>query len=153
MISGKPVNSSIGRTSSPSWRSTAAVPPVEMSSTSSDARPRAKSWIPVLFETESSARLTRTSPGCTMASIRRGRYLDPAGVRGVEPDGPAGDAADGLRQQVVLDRPQRVADLLRVRRVRQLHGALEDDRPGVHALVHEVDRDPEHLHAVGERLL
>src|SRR3954447_4948757 len=104
MISGKPVNSSIGRTSSPAWRSTAAVPPAEMSSTSNDARPRAKSWMPFLLETDSSARLTRTSPGWTMASIRRGRYLDPAGVRGVEADGAAGDAADGLGEEVVLDR-------------------------------------------------
>src|SRR3954447_8335732 len=126
MISGKPVNSSIARTSRPASCSTAAVPPVEMSSTSSEASPRAKSWMPVLFETDSSARLTRTSPGCTMASIRRGRYLDPAGVGGIDPDGAAGDAADGLREQVVLDRPQRVADLLRVRRVGQLDGALED---------------------------
>src|SRR4051794_41943380 len=106
MISGKPVNSSIGRTSSPSWRSTAAVPPVEMSSTSSEASPRAKSWMPVLFETDSSARLTRTSPGCTMASIRRGRYLDPAGGGGVDPDGAAGEAAGGPREEGRLDRAE-----------------------------------------------
>ena len=37
--------------------------------------------------------------------------------------------------------------------VRQLDRALEDDRPGVDALVDEVDGDAEHLHAVVERLL
>src|SRR4051794_17153989 len=100
MISGKPVNSSIERTSRPPSRSAVAVPPVETSSTPRFARPRAKSTTPVLLETDSSARLMRTSPGCTMASIGRGRYLDrdedSAGMAGVGADGAASDEADGL---------------------------------------------------------
>src|SRR3954467_15864452 len=107
MISGKPVNSSIPQTSSPASRRTAAVPPVETSSTSRPASPRANSTTPVLLETDTSARLTRTSPGWTIASIGGGRYLDSgehsAGVIGVEPDGAAGDPADGLGEEVVLD--------------------------------------------------
>src|SRR3954464_11840065 len=63
MISGKPVKSSIERTSSPDSRSATAVPPVEMSSMPRPARPRAKSTMPRLSETDSSARRTRTSPG------------------------------------------------------------------------------------------
>src|SRR4051794_11970275 len=153
MISGKPVTSSTGRTFSPAASSAAAVPPVEMSSTPSDASPRAKSWMPVLSETDSSARPTRTSPGCTIASIGRGRYLDAAGGGGIEPDGAAGDVPDGGGEEVVLERSKGIAYLLRVRGMGQLDGALEDDRPGVHAVVDEVDGDAEHLHAVGQRLL
>src|SRR6185503_10514159 len=63
IISGKPVKSSIARTSRPDWRSATAVPPVETSSTPSSASPRAKSTIPRLSETDSSARRTLTSPG------------------------------------------------------------------------------------------
>jgi hypothetical protein len=63
MISGKPVNSSIERTVSPDERSATAVPPVEISSTPSSDSPRAKSTMPRLSETDSSARRTRTSPG------------------------------------------------------------------------------------------
>ena len=51
------------RTSSPAATSSRAVPPVEINSTPSSTRPRAKSTIPVLSETDSSARATRTSPG------------------------------------------------------------------------------------------
>ena len=48
------------------------------------ARPRANSTIPVLSETESSARRTRTSPGCTMASIGP-RKIPGAAVRRPRP--------------------------------------------------------------------
>jgi hypothetical protein len=70
MISGKPVNSSIERTSSPAAVSSRAVPPVETSSTPSAARPCAKSTIPRLSETDSSALRTRTSPGAIAAPSR-----------------------------------------------------------------------------------
>ena len=63
MISGKPVKSSMARTSSPASRSSWAVPPVEISSMPSSARPRAKSTMPRLSDTDSSARRTRTAPG------------------------------------------------------------------------------------------
>ena len=58
MISGKPVSSEIERTRMPFSVSARAVPPVEMISIPSSVRPRANSTIPVLSETESSARLT-----------------------------------------------------------------------------------------------
>ena len=87
-----------------------------------------------------------------MASIARGRYLDPAGTRG-DADFPARDQAHRLGQQVVLQWAQRVAYGRRVGRLWELQRALEDDRSGVHALVDEVHGDAEHLHAVGERLL
>src|SRR3954454_2419621 len=63
MISGKPVKSSIAQTSRPASRSAVAVPPVEISSMPSSDRPRAKSTMPRLSETDSSARRIRTSPG------------------------------------------------------------------------------------------
>jgi hypothetical protein len=44
-------------------------------------------------------------------------------------------------------------NLLRRRQRGQLDRALGDDGTGVHALVDEVDRDPEHLDAVGQRVL
>ena len=77
MISGKPVRSETSRTGTPASDSSPAVPPVETSSIPSSARPRANSTIPVLSETESSARptftfsevvgsrrLTESVPGC-----------------------------------------------------------------------------------------
>src|SRR3954451_14301673 len=63
MISGKPVKSSMPRTSSPACASARAVPPGETISTPSSASPRAKSTTPRLSDTESSARRTRTAPG------------------------------------------------------------------------------------------
>ena len=71
MISGKPVKSSIARTSRPAPWSSRAVPPVETSSTPSSARPRAKSTTPVLSETDTSARRMRTAPGGTSGSCAR----------------------------------------------------------------------------------
>ncbi len=56
IISGKPVTSETSRTESPASMSVRWVPPVEMSSTPSSARPRAKSAMPVLSVTLRSAR-------------------------------------------------------------------------------------------------
>src|SRR5579875_3586183 len=61
MISGKPVSSDTSRTGTDAAASSRAVPPVEMISTPSSTSPRAKSTIPVLSDTDSSARSTRTS--------------------------------------------------------------------------------------------
>src|SRR5215217_2461464 len=145
MISGKPVKSSIARTSRPASASSRAVPPVDTSSIPSPASPCAKSAMPRLSETDSSARRTRTSPGCvigahdTAASLHR--------------DGPAGDQPDGVAEEVVLQRPQRFAHLGDAAGAGQLERALGDDRAGVDALVDEVDRDAEHLDAVRDGLL
>ena len=70
MISGKPVKSSIARTSSPAASSAWAVPPVEMISTPRSESPFANSTIPVLSDTESTARRIRTSPGCVIGGER-----------------------------------------------------------------------------------
>jgi hypothetical protein len=67
MISGKPVKLSIVRTSRPADSSSAAVPPVETSSTPSADRPRAKSTTPRLSETDSSARRICTAAGAVSA--------------------------------------------------------------------------------------
>jgi hypothetical protein len=40
-----------------------------------------------------------------------------------------------------------------IARFAELHGSLQDHRPGVDAAVDEVDRDAEHLDAIGDRLL
>ena len=66
MISGKPVKDSMLRTLRPASRSVVAVPPVETSSTSSSASPRANSTMAVLSETDRTARRIRTSPGCVI---------------------------------------------------------------------------------------
>src|SRR5688572_11970196 len=145
MISGKPVKSSIARTSRPASASSRAVPPVETSSIPRSASPRAKSTIPRLSDTESSARRTRTSPGCVIRAHHTAATL--------QNDRAAGDQPDHVAQQVVLERPQRLADLAHVRGPRQLERALRDDRAGVDARVHEVDGDAEDLHAVRECLL
>src|SRR5688572_29839245 len=147
MISGKPVKSSTGRTWRPASWSAVAVPPVEISSMPSSARPRAKSAIPVLSETDSTARAIRSSPGCVMRRLASGRqdtslrHQHAARMVGVEPDRVAGDQPDRLAQQVVLDGAQGGAHLVRSDGRRELDGALEDDRAGVDALVDEVDRD------------
>src|SRR5215218_2232186 len=140
MISGKPVKSSIGRTSRPSSASSRAVPPVEISSTPRSASPRANSAIPRLSDTDSSARRTRTSPGCVIRAHLTAAAFDD--------DLPARDRDDGLAQEVVLERPQRLAHLGGAARARQLERALGDDRARVDPLVDEVDRDAEDLHAV-----
>ena len=61
-ISGKPVSSATSFTGSPSARSAAAVPPVEISSTPISCSARANATRPVLSETESSARRIFCSP-------------------------------------------------------------------------------------------
>src|SRR3954453_1323596 len=130
MISGKPVKAEIPRTGIPACSKAAAVPPVDTSSTSSSASPRAKSIRPVLSDTDSSARRMRTSPGC----VTRGTLTiddDSARQRRVPPDRAGGDPAHRLAQQLVLERPQGGVDLVARLGAGKLDGALEDDRPGV----------------------
>src|SRR5215213_2207931 len=154
MIAGKPVKSSIARTLRPAASSACAVPPVDTSSIPRASSPLAKSTMPVLSDTESTARRIRTSPGCvTGADDRSGSNEHAPWVGGVDADGVAGDQTDRLAQQLVLDRAQRVADRLGLRGRREVDRALQDDRAGVDALVDEVDGDAEDLDAVGDRLL
>ena len=151
MISGKPVKSSIEPDREPAVLQRRG--PFRRSTRARSPAPRARaanSTIPRLSDTDSSARRTRTSPGWV---IRRARIQRPHAnaprVLGVERDGAGGDQPDGLGSSVVLDRPQRVADRAGGSVASgQLERALGDDRPRVDALVDEVDRDPEDLHAV-----
>ena len=76
-----------------------------------------------------------------------------AGTLGVDADRPRGDQADGLRQQLMLDRMQRLEDLVGVAGAGQLDRSLENHRARVDAAVDEMDGHAEHLHPVVERLL
>ena len=141
------------RTSRPASRSAVAVPPVETSSTPRSASPRAKSTIPVLSETDSSARWMRTSPGWVTG---RRPYRSTTTARAGAP-GPA------TRRRARSDAPPRtaararagaaLADLVGVVASGSSTAALGDDRAGVDALVDEVHGDAEDLDPVGERLL
>ena len=57
------------RTATPPPASASAVPPVETTSTPSSVSPAAKSTIPRLSETDSSARLMRTAPGSVSVPV------------------------------------------------------------------------------------
>src|SRR5919106_1181365 len=127
----------------PSAASSPAVPPVETISTSSSARPRAKSTSARLSETLRSARRMRTSPGA-VTSVPRGSIdiVDPhdARVCRIDADPAGGDQADGTRQQPVLHLVHTLLELGDGRRIRKLQGLLKDDRTIVQVLVHEVHR-------------
>src|SRR3954447_10306633 len=106
-ISGKPVRSSIARVSIPASARCLAVPPVDTISTPSCTRQRAKSAMPVLSETVTSARLTRTSPGAVTSTSEMActSLIDdhPTRTRGIDRDLPPGYETYGFRQQLVLD--------------------------------------------------
>ena len=80
--------------------------------------------MPVLSDTDSSARRTRTSPGCVIAAIEpRTIPVDDsaidaraAGWRGRSGRRRGRSARTASEQQLVLERPQRVADLVGVGR-------------------------------------
>src|SRR5260221_2225120 len=147
----------MARVSMPAVFRNLAVPPVETSSTPSSARPRAKSTTPRLSETVMSARCTRTWPGATISysGATSTSVIDdhPAWVIGVDPDLSLGGEPRGVRQQLVLDLVHLLLHDGDVARIRKLEGTLEDDGAAVHALVHEVDRDPRDLDPVLQRLL
>ena len=75
------------------------------------------------------------------------------GLSGSRATAPAAISAHRPRQQPVLDLVDLRLDRLDVASIWKLERLLQDDWPTVHALVHEVDRHPDHLHAVVERLL
>src|SRR3954465_7705261 len=148
-ISGKPVYSSIARMSMPWSRSSRAVPPVETISTPRSASPRAKSTSPRLSETVSSALRTRTAPGCTTSGTRSSvvpiGFLHDHGARvaRIRVHSAGGDQPHRPGQQAVLylvDASLHGGDVTRIRN--GVEAFLQDDRPAVDALVHEVHRDP-----------
>src|SRR5689334_21355578 len=82
-------------------------------------------------------------------SVRRFSHADVARAAGIDADVAAGDPADGVAQQVVLDGPEGLPNGRGRRVARYLDRALRDYRPGVDPLVDEVDGDAENLDAVG----
>src|SRR3954464_13918070 len=151
----------MARTDSPAPESSRAVPPVETISTPSSASPRANSTSPRLSETVRSARRTRTSPGWVTSTgpwsvVAIASSLDDHLARGVrvDPHPTARDKAHGTRQQPVLDLVDPFLDRGDVARIRKrVERFLQDDRPGVDALVHEVDGHSHHPRAVLHGLL
>src|SRR4029453_7985998 len=118
-----------------------------MSSPPSSVSPRATSTSPRLSDTLRSARRIRTSPGATVPAT--GGCASTIAVhahesRLVADDGaaPRRDQADGLGQQPVLNLVKMLASRSDVAMVGKLEGFLQDDRPAVHPLVHEVHRHP-----------
>src|SRR5512146_1093758 len=140
----------------PASRSELAVPPVERISTPWAASVLAKSAIPVLSETEISARRTRIAPlatgsdrGSAEASVIE--HDDPWIVC-VDPSPTLRDHADRLRVELVLDRVDRRLQPRPVAIGGHRHLAPHDRRPGVDPLVDEVDRDAGDLDARVQRL-
>src|SRR5215213_5918010 len=138
------------RTSSPAPSSSRAVPPVDTISTPRSARPRANSTSPRLSETVSSARRTRTSPGCetstgpwSVVAIPASLDDHPARRSRVDPRPSGRDQLDRTRQQPVLDLVHPFLDRGDVVRIRKnVECFLQDDRSGVDALVDEMDAPP-----------
>src|SRR5437868_7172789 len=121
------------------------------------------SWssTPRLSDTESSARRIRTSPA-SMISVEVDSVAsdissfldqDPARILWVDPYRTAREEPDRTWKQLVLDRVNGLLDRLKLRRIRKLERLLQDDRPAVHPLVHEVDRHAHHAYAVIHGLL
>src|SRR3954470_9233385 len=139
MISGKPVKSAIPRTSIPAASSSRAVPPVETISIPSSLSPRANSTIPVLSDTDHSARATCTSPGLAKWALATASSTAPRlsvddHATTLDSHHAACDEVDRAGEQLVLDRPQPVVDGLRIGGLGDLHRPLEDHRAAVHAL-------------------
>src|SRR5919198_473092 len=145
----------------PASSSSRAVPPVDRSSTPSSVSPRAKSTSPRLSDTVRRARRMRTSPGwMTSAGLDSvasdiDSLLDqnPARIRRIDPNRPPCEKPHGAWQQLVLDRVNPFLDRLDFRRIGKLERLLQDDRPRVDALVHEVDGHPCDANPVLERPL
>src|SRR4051812_23896462 len=110
MISGKPVKSSIARTPSPASWSSRAVPPVETSSTSSSARPRAKSTMPRLSDTDSSARRMRTAPAPVGSYAAGGTAAGGSGMPGTIGAGVVACPAAGPGSTTAMEHPQSKAE-------------------------------------------
>src|SRR5450755_501905 len=150
MISGNPVKSEIARSGTPASLSALAVPPVETISIPSSTSPRANSTTPVLSDTDSSARETRTSPGAVVGSPDIAAVSSIAmptlpgddhatRVLSVESHVTPRDQAHRLGQQLVLDRMQPSGHVLRPGGIGNLDRTLEDDRAGVDAAIHIMD--------------
>src|SRR3954447_2991804 len=145
----------------PASPSSRAVPTVDTISTPISCKPRANSTSPRLSDTVRRALRTLTSPGwitsvgldSVASDISSLLNQHPARIVWIDPHRPAREEPDRAREQLVLDRVDGFLDRLRVRRIRKLEGLLQDDRPAVHALVHEVDGHAGNSHPVIDRLL
>src|SRR5919204_2169722 len=145
----------------PASPSSRAVPPVDRISMSSSFSPRAKSTSPRLSDTDKSARRMRTSPGwmtsvgldSVASDISSFLNQHPARILWIDPHRPAREEPDRAREQLMLDRVDGLLDALKLRRIRKLQRLLQDDRPAVDALVHEVHGHASNPHPVIERFL
>ena len=165
-ISGKPVRSSIGRTSMPGLAQLAgraagrddldaqlgeAAGEVDDAGLVGDREQRAPDP-----DLPGRGDRLRSAVGASTSVMRcRGSYGSDrraARVGRVEADRAAGDQPDRLGQQLVLDRHAAARTRRRRARVRQLERP-EGDRAGVDALVDEVHGDAEDLDPVVDRLL
>src|SRR3954462_11413350 len=137
-----------------------AVPPVEMISTPRSFSARAKSTIPRLSKTDTSARSTFSSPRspgicnavADLASDMRLQCAlvdsDDARVALVQANTTARDQPDRMREELVLCLVQDRQDVLLAPSVGKRYRLLQDDRTRVDPIVHEVDGYSPHLHAV-----
>src|SRR5829696_1298317 len=127
-----------------------------MISTSSSARPEAKSTRPRLSDTLSSARRTRTSPGAVTSVPRRSIdivHQHHSWVGGVATHVARGYQCHRAGQQPVLDLMYTLLDLGDGGRIRKLQRLLKDDWPTVDSVVDEVHRRSGDLDPVRHRLL
>ena len=145
-------------TSSPASRSAAAVPPVERISTPSAGQALGEVGDPGLVgdrdqrPAHPDRAVARRSRSRVSAAGLTHRSTTARGSLGVDPNPALRDHADRLRVELVLDRVDRLLELLAVALGRHRHLALEDHRPGVDPLVDEVDGDPGRLDPGLERL-
>src|SRR5687768_4595221 len=106
-----------------------------MISTPRSASPRAKSTSPRLSETDSSARRTCTSAGCTTPAAWGSAFaISDHHPAPVQLDRPGRDQPDRLGQKLVLDLVNACLDGLDIAMVRKVERFLHDDRPRVDAL-------------------
>ena len=154
------------RTSMPASANSPAVPPVEMISMPSSARPRANSTIPVLSETDSSARRTLgpISPAAGAAAVtaidvglhaqRLYRAMTTRrGLPGSKLIAPRASRPTASTSSSCSTGCRRSQDLTGILGVRQLQRPLQDHRPRVDPAVDEVHSDAEDLHPVVKGLL
>ena len=133
-----------------------------MISTPSWFRERAKSTTPRLSKTDTSARSTLSSPSSTEGCSAAEDLPLPIGLQDplvdqhqarvalVDANPATGDQANRAGEELVLCLVQDRQDVLLAASVRKRDRLLQDDWTGVYPIVHEVDRDAPHLHAVGD---
>ena len=140
-ISGAPVTSSTERDLEAGLLQPAAVPAEATSSTPRAVRPLAKGTSPVLSDTDRSALPDLLHAPSTGAD----RHL-----ASLHPDTVPRKRQHGVDQEPVLDRPEALAQRLRLVIVEDWNRLLQEDGAGVQALVDEMDGHARDPHAVAQ---